>query len=1013
MSVKTKEKDHIEIDERTLQTLPVAVMLYDARYIYFANKKACSILGVSAVEPEQHSVFSFLDPSIHPEIKKYIKEALSDKKVHKRELEMRNFKGKMLLIESESTCVTYKGKKVLECVFSEVLESRTAERESRSAQELLQKISANSQDVIFHFGFEQQMQLKFISDSAFKTLGFTPSEIYKNPSLLKTHLHKDDRHLLVITKEDYLKQKAATRKRKIVVRFKRKDGVFRHLEIAVNPVNDSRRELAGLICNMRDITDRIETDHLLLETKKKFDLITNNANDIICFYTYYPKEQYLYVSPNILKILGFVPEDLLNDTYFFRRRLAGENKDYHEAERLMKQYQRDNTIKNLHYSFKILNKNGEELWLENNLVPITGDNGRISFFINILRDITEQKESDLEIETQYNNYRNLLDNSPVAYLIHDHGTCLYVNKALMQIVKAKNKNQVVGKFVLDFFEEPDRYRAMQRMKSIYEDPKQKARFFNYNLRDLQGERIELEIKSVSIKFNERDCILSLVNSLDEQRQREREKIRVLITETANKQLQKEIREREEAERSLTEKTAQLSSIFESSTHLIWTVNDRYEVTSFNQNFASVVKNQHGVDIKPGDLIDALLKRNRKEYIQFWYGKYAEAFKGKKLEFVKEDFVNRPLYRKIFINPIYNSNNAVSEISCIANDITDSKIYEQKLIQQTGKLSAIFDSSHHYIWTIDREGKLTSFNKNYYELVTALYNTKPFLGLVLNRGVLANDREYTDMLQYHYDKAFKGLATSFEIQTRDKEMKNVYLEIFFNPIIENGVVVEVSGIAHNTTEKKHVQQRMEQSLKEKEVLLREVHHRVKNNMQVISSILNLQSSYVSDEYTLQLLKESQNRIKTMAYIHESLYQNKSFTSVNFSEYVNTLVNNIVQSYAYNSEKVRLALEIERVNLSLDSSIPAGLIINELITNSIKHAFPGARQGQIDFTLRTENNYVFLEIKDDGVGFAPEVDFENSHSLGLQLVNTLIEQIEGKLTFNSEQGRGTEVIVTFKM
>ena len=101
------------------------------------------------------------------------------------------------------------------------------------------------------------------------------------------------------------------------------------------------------------------------------------------------------------------------------------------------------------------------------------------------------------------------------------------------------------------------------------------------------------------------------------------------------------------------------------------------------------------------------------------------------------------------------------------------------------------------------------------------------------------------------------------------------------------------------------------------------------------------------------------------------------------------------------------------MSLDSSIPAGLIINELITNAIKHAFPGSRQGTIDFGLRTENNYVFLELKDDGVGFAPGVDFENSHSLGLQLVNTLIEQIEGQLRFKSEQNKGTEVFVIFKM
>jgi two-component sensor histidine kinase len=185
------------------------------------------------------------------------------------------------------------------------------------------------------------------------------------------------------------------------------------------------------------------------------------------------------------------------------------------------------------------------------------------------------------------------------------------------------------------------------------------------------------------------------------------------------------------------------------------------------------------------------------------------------------------------------------------------------------------------------------------------------------------------------------------------------------------------------------------------------------MQVVSSILNLQSSYVSDEYALTLLKESQNRIKTMAYIHESLYQNKSFTSVNFSEYIQTLVNNIVQSYSASQEKIQLSLDIEKITLSLDISIPVGLIINELVTNAIKHGFPDSQTGNITIHLKTKNNFVFLELKDNGVGFASGVDFENSHSLGLQLVNTLIEQIEGKFEFESAKNVGTRVLITFKM
>ena len=1011
-------KQHPQVDEYTLNLLPIAVILFDKDQFYFLNKKAIDIFQISSVDLkrlDKLSLFQFLEKKIHQEVKKNMSLVLAGKELLSTELRLINSKKNTIYIEASSNAVYFNNKKVIQTTFSEISVRKNQSNEDEDARDLLKKISANSQDVIFHFGFSPKMELKFISDSSKTVLGFKPDEIYSKPSLLRENLQEKDRDLLIISKQDYLKQSKEEKEHKIIVRFKHKSGKQKSLEIAVNPVYSKSKELVGLIGNMRDVTERIETESLLIETKNKFDLITNNGNDIIAFYTYYPEEKYLYVSPNIKKILGYDYKELLNDHTFFTKNIVGSTEEFLRSEKLIKGYQKKNIVKNHHFSFKTLKKNREEVWLENNLVPITNTKGKISFFINILRDITEQKEADIEIENQYINYRNLLDNSPVAYVIHDHGVCLYANNALLNLLKMKSKNQILGKFALDFFNIDDRKRGMERIQEVYQNKTAKGnKFVNYTLTDTHGNSLDVEIKSVLIKFNNKDCILSLVNNLTEQRQRENEKIKTQITESTNKQLQREIRERKDAEKNLTDKTAHLSAIFESSTHLIWSVNDKLQVTSFNKNFLFTVKLQHGINIKPGYKIDEHLLRNRDEYIQFWYTKYAEAFKGKKLEFEKEDINNdRKVFRKVFINPIFNENNEVKEISCIASDITDSKIYEQKLLNQTGKLSAIFDSSHHYIWTIDREGKLTSFNKNYYDLITSLYNTKPFLGIVLNRGVLANDKEYTELLQFHYDKSFRGLATSFEIETRDKDYKNVYLEVFFNPIYENEKVVEVSGIAHNITEKKHVQQRMELSLKEKEVLLREVHHRVKNNMQVISSILNLQSSYVSDEYALTLLKESQNRIKTMAYIHESLYQNKSFTSVDFSDYVYTLVNNIVQSYSASSEKIKLELNIDKVILSLDSSIPAGLIINELITNAIKHAFPGSRQGTITFNLRCENNFVFLELKDNGVGFAPGIDFENSHSLGLQLVNTLIEQIEGELKFKSKKDIGTEVLVTFKM
>jgi PAS domain S-box-containing protein len=1005
-----------QVDEGTLNALPVAVILFDNKQIHFLNKKAIDIFDIPKSELRnlhKFTLFQFLDKKLHPLVKRNNNLLLSGAQLFAFEREFTNFKGKKIVIEANSNAVYFKKKKVIQTVFEEISKRKILATESEMARDLLHKISANSHDVIFHFTFSPRLQLKFISDSTKNVMGYTPEQIYANPEMLKALVHPEDRYLLALSRSEYEKLPSTDKEKKVVLRFKHQSGTYKYLEIVSNGVFDKNKKLVGVIGNMRDVTERMEAEELLIESKKKFDLITNNGNDIIAFYTYLPTEKYLYVSPNIRKILGYDYKMLINDNSFLRDRIVANHEEYEASDKLLRNLQRKNVEQNHHFAFKVLSKKGAEVWLENNLVPITDTRGNIAFFINILRDITEQKEADIEIQNQYLNYRNLLDNSPVAYVIHDHGVCLYVNKALMKLLKLTNKNQALGRFALDFFEESDRKKAIDRIQELYNKKPATAKFHNYVVRDVEGNPLEVEIKSVLIKFNNKDCILSLVNNLSEQRQLERERMKAIIAETTNKQLQKEIRERQEVEKALIERTAHLSSILENSTHLIWTVNERLEVTSFNKNFFRVVKQHHNIEIRPGYKIDEHLPKGQDSYIAFWYPRYREALNGKKLEFEKEDhFREKRIYRKIYINPIPNASKDVREISCIAHDITDSKIYEQKLIKQTGKLSAIFDSSHHYIWTIDRDEKLTSFNRNYFDLVTALYNTQPYVGLVLDRGVLSNDHEYTELLKHHYDKAFKGQATSFEIQTTDKDKKNIYLEIFLNPIYGNDEVVEVSGIAHNITEKKIVQQRMELSLKEKEILLREVHHRVKNNMQVISSILNLQSSYVSDEYALTLLKESQNRIKTMAYIHESLYQNKSFSSVNFSQYVHTLLNNIVQSYSYSNDKIRLNLNLDEVTLSLDSSIPAGLIINELVTNAIKHAFPGDRQGMITFNLRCEDKLVFLELKDDGVGFAPGVDFRNSHSLGLQLVNTLIEQIDADLKFNSGPEAGTEVVVSFK-
>ena len=205
-------------------------------------------------------------------------------------------------------------------------------------------------------------------------------------------------------------------------------------------------------------------------------------------------------------------------------------------------------------------------------------------------------------------------------------------------------------------------------------------------------------------------------------------------------------------------------------------------------------------------------------------------------------------------------------------------------------------------------------------------------------------------------------------------------------------------------------KLQYSLREKEVLLREIHHRVKNNMQIILSLLSLQSAYIKDEKLQDAFRESRDRIQTMALIHEKLYQSEDLANINFKEYIRTLANGLFQSYGALSDKVKLKIDVGDISLGINTAIPCGLIINELVSNALKHAFPDGREGEIRIAFHARGERTELVVSDNGVGIPDDVGFINAGTLGLRLVTILAEdQLNGKVTLNRH--KGTEFKITF--
>jgi two-component sensor histidine kinase len=216
------------------------------------------------------------------------------------------------------------------------------------------------------------------------------------------------------------------------------------------------------------------------------------------------------------------------------------------------------------------------------------------------------------------------------------------------------------------------------------------------------------------------------------------------------------------------------------------------------------------------------------------------------------------------------------------------------------------------------------------------------------------------------------------------------------------------------ERGKAEEQVKRSLKEKEVLLKEIHHRVKNNLQIIQSMLNLQLPQIKDEKAIALFKESQNRVYSMALIHEKLYQSESLAKIDFHEYIRSLAIYLFVSYGATARAIRSRILMDDISLDVDTTIPCALIINELVSNSLKHAFPASRHaegtGEISISLRRDTgNRFLLTVSDNGVGLPDGIEIENSDSLGLKLVNVLVKQLAGTILIGA--GGGAEFTISF--
>ena len=468
---------------------------------------------------------------------------------------------------------------------------------------------------------------------------------------------------------------------------------------------------------------------------------------------------------------------------------------------------------------------------------------------------------------------------------------------------------------------------------------------------------------------------------------------------------RDITELKKRERELRESEERYRDLFENASDLIFSIDADgrfiYANNSFLEAMESTREELDQMQLKEIVANDAISKCND----------LVAAFGGQPLEL---DFISRSgNIIKVFGDSSIRYNEGQAEsIRAIYRDITDLRRHEEVALKEGAKLESIFNSTENMMmWTMDVNGELTSFNQNFIRWTEHDFGASYAMGdnfLEALKG-FTNPDSYQGQLK-NFEAAVEGKARQFELPVLNEKDGELWLQVFINPVRIKNELAEVSCLAYDITDRKEIDLKIRNSLKEKEVLLQEVHHRVKNNLQVISSILNLQSSFVDDERTLELLEESQSRIKTMSYIHETLYQTSDFSSIEFTDYISSLARNLILSYSRSDVQVELDTKFDKIFLDLDQAIPCGLIINELVSNALKYAFPDRDKGTLTLNITEKEGKIAMLVADDGIGLPKDFKYEDSDSLGIYLVYALVEQLDAEIKIDSEAG--TTFLITFE-
>ncbi|MCS3923854.1 PAS domain S-box protein [Methanosalsum natronophilum] len=952
------------------------------------NRAHADFIGFDLKSIEFRDMYDFLDHDVVETCRSSNREVFVTKKVVKTDEWVPNYKGELRLLSiTKSPKLDQEGNvEYVVCSAEDVTDQNMYENKLRESEQRLRIFISNTPAVIYSYTIIDGVpNITYVNENIRNVLGFEPDEFINDISRFKNGIHPDDMHIVLNSIPKILKEGSISLK----YRLMDKNGSYHWWQddqkLITRP--DGTLEVIGAGW---DITELINTQDQLERSEAQFKTLVNNVPGAIFRCSHESNWPILYLSESIKDITGYESFEFINNKIRTYDSIIYPDDLQNFIDTVEKSVEEGVPYE---LKYRIITKDGEIKWVRENSQCVYSDN--TTMIVGIITDITDKVHAEQELIDKQNKLSMVQHFAQVGLWEYDIRTnSLFWSKECEDLF-GLDEGEFEGTFeaFLKRVHPDDRDMVIEKNEPITEEDR--ATTLNYQHRIIKKDSEIVWVKEIATVLLDDEgtptLVLGFVFNIDDL-----------------KKTQIELAENQEIQDKFFSRA--LAGFF------IDLYDEPLEWNDDVDKDAVLEKAIHtGKKVRVNQAMLDQYRATEDEFI----GKTMTELLDHDADYCKE--LSRELFdkgacfaetyetrmdgTKIWIEGdyscLYDDNGRIIGYIGVQNDITERKRINEEILESKKLLETMFESIQDGISIINPDMTIKKTNKYMEKLYK---HNLPLEGKKCYESYCNSTKPCNSCPTL---RSFQNNEMNYQILPHiDKNGFNDRLnEIYSYPISDNdGNVVNVVEFVRDVTDKIKLEQ-----LERDQVLIQEIHHRVKNNLQVIISLLNMQSRLFSDEDIKAAFRDSQNRIRSMSLAHEKLYAGDSVASIEVSDYITSLVNHITQMNRLVNTPVDIEFNVDELSLSMDITIPLGLLVNEIVTNSYKHAFDGRDKGHIFISFKESGDGYELVVKDDGIGLQADMDISELDTLGFKIIHMLVHQLQG--TVETDNSNGTTYTIRF--